>query len=169
MNPLTVATDTVFRGIPGDMPKTGKSKAQKNERDERLRDLLKELRATRYKTTAALARALQFTPPAITEAINGNRGIGLDLLAAIADLTGRTTDELMGRTPRGEQRGLADLPAWPAARAAAEKRLQHLRPDLAAAALDRVATFAIPGEPILLTGYFVARLAEAVAEKPQEF
>ena len=141
--------------------------ALKRERDDRIRTLLESLKTEQYKSTAALARALGVEPPTITEVLNGKRGVGLDLMIAIATLTGRSLDDLAG-VPRRRDK-LADLPAWTKARAEAERRLAHLRPEVATAALDKVAGFGLPETPVALTGLFVARLAEAVAEKTQEF
>ncbi len=65
-------------------------------------------------------------------------------MIAIADLTGQSLDSLAGR-PRRENNTLGDLPHWAKARAEAERRLSHLRPE------------------------FVARLAEAVATSPADY
>lgn len=94
--------------------------------------------------------------------------MGLDVLIAVADLTGQTIDALVGR-PARDHATLGSLPQWPAARAEAEKRLAHLRPEVVAAALDKVGAFGVPDFAIVLTGLFVARLAEAVATTPAEF
>ena len=48
-------------------------------------------------------------------------------------------------------------------------RLAHLRPEVVAAALDRVGAFGVPETPVILTGLFVARLAEAVATAPADY
>ena len=58
---------------------------------------------------------------------------------------------------------------WSAARLDAERMLAHIRPDILRAAMDRVGSFALPEQPVVLTGLFVARLAEAVISNPQEF
>lgn len=143
--------------------------ARKLERDARLRAMLLDLKTTRYKTTAALARALGVEGPTITEALNEKRGVGLELMLALADLTGRTLDDLAGRPPQSSGFDLASLPRWPGVRAEAERRLAHMRPEVASSALDKVARFSIPEPMIALTGLFVARLAEAVAANPAEF
>ena len=142
--------------------------AKKLARDARLRALLQELKDTRYKTTAALARALGVEGPTITEVLNSKRGVGLELMEALADLTGRTLDDLAGRATRPSA-SLSSLPRWPAVRAEAERRLSNMRPEVVAAALDKVGRFAIPEPSVALTGLFVARLAEAVAANPAEY
>lgn len=165
---LTVATATGSRTtfVPMGTPK--KTRNGKTERDARVRAILEELKATRYKTTAALARALGVEPPTITEILQENRGVGLDVLIAVADLTGQTIDALVGRSAR-DHATLGSLPQWPAARAEAEKRLAHLRPEVVTGALDKVGAFGVPDFAIVLTGLFVARLAEAVVTTPAEF
>lgn len=77
-------------------------------------------------------------------------------------------DALVGRVAR-DRPTLAGLPQWPKARAEAERRLAHLRPEVVAAALDRVGAFGVPETPVILTGLFVARLAEAVATAPADY
>lgn len=136
-------------------------------RDERARAILRELR-DRYGSTAALARALGVAGPTITEVLNAKRGVGLDLLDSLADLTGRSLDDLCGRQA-ATRRVLRDLPRWADARAEAEVRLRHVRADVLTAALDRVGGFALPDTSIALTGLFVAKLAEAVISSPGEF
>ncbi len=165
---LTVATATGHRTMFAAMGTAKRTKNGKTERDTRLRALLEELKATRYKSTAALARALGVEGPTITEVLGGSRGVGLDLLIAIANLTGQTVDALIGR-PARDRTTLADLPAWAKARTDAERRLGHLRPEVVSAALDKVGAFGVPDVPVVLTGLFVARLAEAVATAPAEF
>lgn len=165
---LTVATAMDRRSMFAAMGTAKQKKPAKTERDARLRALLEELKATRYKTTAALARALGVEGPTITEALGGSRGVGLELLVAIADLTGQSVDTLIGR-PARDRATFAGLPQWPKARAEAERRLAHLRPEVVTAALDKVGAFGVPDVPVVLTGLFVARLAEAVATAPAEF
>jgi transcriptional regulator with XRE-family HTH domain len=160
---LAVATATKFHGIPRLM-----DGAKKLERDARLRAMLKELRDNRYKTTAALARALGVEGPTITEVLNGKRGVGLELMVSMADLLSMSLDELAGRAARPRS-CLADLPRWREARADAERRLAHVRPEVATAALDRVGACSIPETSVALTGLFVARLAEAILADPAEY
>jgi transcriptional regulator with XRE-family HTH domain len=142
--------------------------AKKETRDARLRELLRDLKENHYKSNAALARALGVEPPTVTEILNSKRGVGLELLEAIADLTGRSLDDLCGRAP-ARTGTLAAHGRWTAARADAERQLGHVRADVLRAALDRVGQFALPQQPVVLTGLFVARLAEAVIANPQEF
>ena len=136
-------------------------------RDKRARTIIRELR-DRHGSTAALARALKVAGPTITEILNGKRGVGLDVLEAVADLTGRSLDDLCGRQASA-RRVLRDLPRWPDARAEAEVRLRHVRADVLSAALDRVGAFALPDMSIALTGLFVAKMAEAVISNPNDF
>lgn len=142
--------------------------AKKETRDARLRGLLRELKETRFKSNAALARALGVEGPTVTEILNEKRGVGLEVLEAIADLTGRSLDDLCGR-PVVHAGTLAAHPRWATARGDAERQLGHVRADVLRAALDRVGQFALPQQPVVLTGLFVARLAEAVIANPQEF
>lgn len=159
----SVATATRRPGIPRLM-----DKAKKIARDERLRRALQDLHDTRFKSNAALARALGVEGPTITEILNGKRGVGLEVMESLADLTGRSLDELAGRPVRGRV-CLADLPQWSDARDEAQKRLAHVRPEVAREALDRVASFALPPTSVALTGLFVAKLAEAIIANPHEF
>lgn len=166
---LTVATATASRPTIVPMGTAKKTRNGKIERDTRVRALLEELHEKRFAgNTAALARALGFSGPAITEVLQEKRGVGLDLLIALADLTGQTIDALVGRVAR-DRPTLAGLPQWPKARSEAERRLAHLRPEVVAAALDRVGAFGVPETPVVLTGLFVSRLAEAVATAPADY
>lgn len=67
-------------------------------------------------------------------------------MIAIADLTGQSLDSLAGR-PRRENNTLGDLPHWAKARAEAERRLSHLRPEVVSEALDKVSGFGVPETP----------------------
>jgi transcriptional regulator with XRE-family HTH domain len=135
--------------------------AKKEMRDARLRGILRALR-DHHGSNAALARALKVEGPTVTEILNGKRGVGLEMIEAIADLTGRSLDDLCGRTATPLPGSLSSHVRWSAARLDAERMLAHIRPDILRAAMDRVGSFA-------LTGLFVARLAEAVISNPQEF
>lgn len=105
----------------------------------------------------------------LREILNGKRGVGLEMIEAIADLTGRSLDDLCGRPIAVRPGSLATHPRWTAARLDAERMLAHVRPDMLTASLERVGSFALPEQPVALTGLFVARLAEAVIANPQEF
>lgn len=143
-------------------------RTRKHARDERLRELLRELRV-KHGSNAEVARQIGVESATITEALNTNRGVGLEVMIALADYTGRTLDDLAGRPPRPSGFCLASLPRWPSVRAEAEQRLAHMRPEVVSAALDKVALFTIPEPMIALTGLFIARLAEAVAANPADF
>lgn len=164
---LTVATATGPRTMFAPMAEK-RTRNGKIARDARVRAILEELKATRFKSTAALARALHMEGPTITEFLQEKRGAGLDLLIAVADLTGQSVDALIGRPVR-DHATLGGLPQWAAARADAERRLAHLRPEVVTAALDRVGAFGVPDFAIVLTGLFVAKLAEAVVTAPAEY
>lgn len=142
--------------------------AKKEMRDARLREILRALR-DHHGSNAALARALKVEGPTVTEILNGKRGVGLEMIEAIADLTGRSLDDLCGRTATPLPGSLSSHVRWSAARLDAERMLSHIRPDILRAAMDRVGSFALPEQPVALTGLFVARLAEAVISNPQEF
>ena len=146
-------------------------RARRVARNEHARAVLQDLWRHQYgESNAALARALKLSGPAVTEALSGGRGVGLDMLEAMADLTGRSIDDLIGRRPVAAARhALAANPRWMLARADAEKRLQHLRPEAMAKALDKVGGFGVPDEPVIMTGLFVAKLAEAIIAAPHEY
>lgn len=163
---LTVATATAPRTTFVPMGTAKKTRNGKIERDERLRAVLKELEV-QCGSTAELARRMKVSGPAITEILGGSRGVGLDMMVAMADYTGQTLDALMGRPAKANH--LAALPQWPKARVEAEKRLAHLRPEIVSEALDRVGRFVAPETAVALTGLFVAKLAEAVIASPDQF
>lgn len=110
------------------------------------------------------ARAIGVGQSLISEVLAG-KGVGPKLIQAIADYTGRSTDDLYGRPARP---GLPNITPgysllrhhrdWESARAEALQRARTVRePDI-----DRVGTVALSQPPEELTADFVIRMAEAL-------
>lgn len=77
-------------------------------RDVRLRTELRRYIDTRNATQKDVAEELKCTPAFLSYLLSGQRRAGADLLVALAEKTGRTTDDLLGlSSPRWR-----DLPGW---------------------------------------------------------
>lgn len=77
--------------------------------------------------TARAAKRLGVSSTLVHEVMSGERGAGMKLLDALADETGRSIDELVGRTPAQPNSSVAltslgSLPEWKAAEQQARKR-----------------------------------------------
>jgi plasmid maintenance system antidote protein VapI len=76
-----------------------KSKSLNPQANTRIRELLREILDRDFggnKTHAA--KALKVSASMIGETLKGTRGAGTTLIQALADYTGKTTDDLLGRT-----------------------------------------------------------------------
>lgn len=142
------------------------SKSLKPEQNERLRGILSELVETSFAgNVAAAARGMGVSQSLCSEFLGGGRGAGPKLINAIADYTGRSIDDLYGRSivathdgSRSYQR-LRDHPDWTAAREEAEE-LATLAPS---ESLDDVGELAFSQPPEGFDGAFIVRMAEALS------
>ncbi len=137
------------------------------EANERLRAIVRELLRARFEENiSAFARALGVTGPYLNEFLSGKRGAGAKLLHALADYTGRTLDDLSGRSaaraiaPPVDGVALAgNLPHWSVAAAAA--RALRVVPDEAIDAAAHIGGLTPPTGGV--TPEFVIDLAQFVA------
>lgn len=140
------------------------TKALPEERNERLRELVRGLLAEHNGNQSELARRMKVAPGQISEFLSARKGAGPSLLAALVAITGKSFDELMtgAAPPAGAQTELFATPS-DRARAAAQAL------GLPAAAIDlglRTAAGLGIGDPweILVMINSVSRAP--VAEKP---
>jgi transcriptional regulator with XRE-family HTH domain len=148
------------------------AKALDIQQNDRAVAKLRHALATQFDgNISAPAKAIGVSGPAISDVLNSKRGAGMKVLRGLARVTGVSVDELVTGRPSAALAGyetLASHPSWPKARAEALKRLARFRPELAEASVDRVSRFAMPDVPVVLTGLFVASLAEAIIAEPLE-
>ena len=96
-------------------------KALEPGQNERLRALLTDIVNRDFKGNKThAAKGLGVSQSFVTEVMAGHRGAGNTLINALADYTGKSTDELRGRTrPRaddvGEGTGIGRVEGWEAA------------------------------------------------------
>lgn len=139
------------------------SKSLRPEQNERLREIVRDLIAKDFKGSAtAAAKALGVTQPLVSEFLSGGRGAGPKLIQALADITGRSIDDLYGRPllplANSGHELIGSRADWPPIRdevIATSRRLT--RPDV-----ERVAGVSLSQPPERLTVEFVVRLAEAL-------
>ncbi len=151
---------------------SGMAKALDLKQNDRALSKLKEVLNSQYDgNVSAFAKALGVSGPAISDVVHGKRGIGMKILRGLARVSGVSVDELVTGRPSAALAGYATLashPEWPKAHGDALRRLGKYRPELAEAACERVGRFAMPDIPVVLTGLFVAALAEAIITEPLE-
>jgi transcriptional regulator with XRE-family HTH domain len=113
-----------------------------DESNERIRRILRELIAKDTDGNIThFAKRLNLTGPGLNEFLSGKRGAGGKTLTALANYTGRTMDDLMGRPAAKVPQSLegavyGNLPGWAAA--AAEAKRRHVVPDDAVDAAARI-------------------------------
>jgi transcriptional regulator with XRE-family HTH domain len=84
-------------------------KALGPDQNERLRDMLREILERDFGgNKSEAARRIGVSQAFVAEFLSGNRGAGNKLLRALADYTGRSTDDLLGRPPPRETRVVYD-------------------------------------------------------------
>lgn len=139
------------------------TKSLRPEQNERLREIVRDLIAKDFKGNAtSAAKAIGVAQGLMSEFLSGGRGAGPKLIQGIADVTGRSIDDLYGRPvlplASGGHELIGSRRDWPAVRdevIATSRRLT--RPDV-----ERVAGVSLSQPPEKLTPEFVVRLAEAL-------
>lgn len=159
---LKVAHDTV---TPVTVTRMTRTNSLSDDANERIRKILRALidRDTSGNITH-FAKRLDVTGPGLNEFLSGKRGAGGKLLTAIADYTGRTMDDLMGRPSaevphRLEGAVYGNLEGWPAA--AAEAKRRKIVPDDAIDAAARIGGLTPPTGDV--SPEFVIDVAQFVA------
>jgi transcriptional regulator with XRE-family HTH domain len=135
-------------------------KALEGPANERLREVVRALVEQDFDgNRAGAARRLGVSQSYVQEFLAGTRGAGRKLLEGLADYTGRSIDDLMGR--RTKKPGAATLgqhPDWPAKEAEARKRYGRA---IEGRYFDKAARTSGTELPEVLTVEFVRRMAEA--------
>lgn len=161
----TVASHRDSEPLPSYAPRMN-SKSLRDEQNERLRGIVRELVAKDFQGHATnAAKAFGVTQSLVSEFLGGGRGAGPKLVNGIASYTGRSIDDLYGRrvvpvtdTSRAYQR-LGDHPEFPVALELAVEQSPLLdRPQL-----EVTADVALSEPPEHITPSFLIRLAEALA------
>jgi hypothetical protein len=136
-----------------------RNKALAPETNERLRKLVKEIVDKDFDGKKTLAaRGLGISHSLVFEFLDGGRGAGSKFLDALADYTGKSIDELMGRAPAttsGHLTTWGNVPGWDVE---AEKvRRDH--PYLPREVFQRAASTSGSYAPNPMTAEFVLRAA----------
>lgn len=168
---LNVATATKLGCSVRYMPPVS-ARALPREQNERLRALLREIITKDFDGgLTKAAEKLGVTHATVSDVLNGKRGVGQKLLNGLAEHTGRSLDDLLGRpaivydaetTRRGSRVG--QHPSYSAASAELRRKLQRrggaadesIMLDLEGVTLSRSAT--------VLTADFLLRLYDALLQ-----
>lgn len=168
---LNVATATEGKCSVRYMPPVS-ARALPREQNERLRALLREIITKDFDGgLTKAAEKLGVTHATISDVLNGKRGVGQKLLNGMAEYTGRSLDDLLGRpvvvydaatTRRGSRVG--QHPGYAAAAAELRRKLlrrgggadESIMSDLEGVTLSRAVT--------VLTADFLLRLYDALLQ-----
>ena len=142
-NSIAIATDGPSRLLGMS------SKSLRPEQNERLREIVRDLIATDFRGSAtALAKALGVTQPLVSEFLSGGRGAGPKFIQALADVTGRSIDDLYGRPAlvlaAGGHQMIGSRADWPSTRDAVVAKSRPLTAaDVERVKLARIGMYAI--------------------------
>lgn len=168
---LNVATATKLGCSVRYMPPVS-ARALPREQNERLRVLLREIIAKDFE--GGLSRAatkLGVAHATISDVLNGKRGVGQKLLNGLAEYTGRSLDDLLGRPAivydaATVRRGsfVGQHPGYPAAAAELRRKLQRRGGGADESLMRELEEIAMSRSVTVLTSDFLLRLYDALLQ-----